>query len=108
MNPIAAACAMQWNIDLDAGLRSQKPGSQWEAILKLGARLQQWSKEPPVSAITASLFNLEPGQEQAFTNAIMMHLTEAFRSGNNFTRFCILKILFLEMKSRKRSNKRMS
>ncbi|KAI5059209.1 hypothetical protein GOP47_0025528 [Adiantum capillus-veneris] len=77
-------------------------GSQWEAILKLGARLQQWSKDPPVSAAVASLFKLAPGQEQAFANAIMMHLTDTFVSGTNLTRFCILKILFQGMKSRKK------
>ncbi|MCO5569085.1 hypothetical protein L7F22_022792 [Adiantum nelumboides] len=64
-------------------------GSQWEAILKLGARLQQWSKEPAVSAVTESLFKLSPGEEQAFANAIMIRLTETFVLGNNFTRFCI-------------------
>lgn len=106
MDEIAAASAMRWSVELDRGLRSQKPGSQWEAILKLGLRLEQWSGEPPVSASTASLFKLDPGQEQAFTKAIMMHLMEAFRTGNNFTRFCVLKVLFLEMRSRKRSNKK--
>ena len=80
-------------------------GSQYEAILKLALRIQQWSREPPASPVIASLYKLEMGQEQAFLNAIMMHLMEAFRSGDNFTRLCILKVLLLEMKSRKNGGK---
>ena len=76
-------------------------GSQCEAILKLALRLQQWSREPPASPVIASLYNLEIGQDHAFLNAIMMHLMEAFRTGDNFVRLCVSKILLLEMKSRR-------
>lgn len=106
MDEIAAARSMRWNVEFDRGLRSQKPGSQWEAILKLGLRLQQWSKEPPVSAVTANLFKLDPGQDQAFANAVVLHLVEAFKGGNNFTRLYVLKILLLEKRSRRRGDKR--
>jgi integrator complex subunit 7 len=69
--------------------------------LKLALRLQQWSREPPASPVIARLYNLDIGQESAFLNAIMMHLTEAFRTGDNFVRLCVLKILLQEKKSRR-------
>lgn len=100
MEDIAAAQAMQWNVELERGLRSNKPGAHLEAIMKMGPRLQRWSEEPVVTALTASLFKLDSGQDRAFVNSILLRLADAFRTGNNFTRLCIEKALILEFKSR--------
>ncbi|KAK4347902.1 hypothetical protein RND71_034241 [Anisodus tanguticus] len=40
MEKTPSACAMQWSIDLEKGLRSNKPGKSTEAILDIGPRLE--------------------------------------------------------------------
>ena len=96
---------MQWNVELERGLRSNKPGAHLEAIMKMGPRLQRRSEEPVVTALTASLFKLDSGQDRAFVNSILLCLADAFRTGNNFTRLCIEKALILEFKSRRCSER---
>ncbi|KAJ7540429.1 hypothetical protein O6H91_10G014600 [Diphasiastrum complanatum] len=101
MPDIAAASVVTWNLELDGGLRSSKPGFQCEAVMKLGPRIRKWSQEPPLSGTVASLLKLDPGQDQAFANAILLRLGEAFKTGNNFLRCCILKVFLYELKGRK-------
>ncbi|KAL2633081.1 hypothetical protein R1flu_004560 [Riccia fluitans] len=120
MMEIAAAKALQWNVDFDRGLRSVKPGNsgtsattnasfgvrfagaQCEAVMKLGPQLVRWSQNCMVTASSANLFKLEAGQDRVFANAILLRLAETFRTGNNFIRVCILKVLMLEYKERGR------
>ncbi|KAL3694652.1 hypothetical protein R1sor_008303 [Riccia sorocarpa] len=120
MMEIAAAKALQWNVDFDRGLRSVKPGNsgtsaatnasfgvrcagaQCEAVMKLGPQLVRWSQNCMVTASSANLFKLEAGQDRVFANAILLRLAETFRTGNNFIRLCILKVLMLEYKERGR------
>ena len=64
-----------------------------------------WSQEPISSATTASLFKLEPGQDKTFANALVQRLAEAFRTGNNLTRFCVLKVFLLASKGPKLKNR---
>lgn len=78
-------------------------GAQVEAATRLGPRLLRLSQEPVVAEITAALHKLEPGQDQVLANAIVRRLADAFQSGGNFTRLCILKVLLLEYKGRKES-----
>ncbi|KAH9328351.1 hypothetical protein KI387_000459, partial [Taxus chinensis] len=75
-------------------------GGHIEAIMKMGPRLQRWSEEPFVTALTESLFKLDYGQDRAFANSILLRLADAFRTGNNFVRFCVLKVFLLELKKR--------
>ncbi|CAM6129971.1 unnamed protein product [Calypogeia fissa] len=97
---IAAARALQWNLEFDRGLRSAKPGAQCEAVMKLGPQLVRLSYDCVVNASSANLFKLEPGQDRMFANAILLRLADTFRSGNNFVRVCVLKALMLEFKGR--------
>ncbi|BBN06107.1 integrator complex subunit 7 [Marchantia polymorpha subsp. ruderalis] len=99
---IAAGKALQWNVDFDRGLRSVKPGAQCEAVMKLGPQLVRWSQNCMVTASSANIFKLEAGQDRVFANAILLRLADTFRTGTNFMRVCILKVLMLEFKERGR------
>eukprot|EP01018_Ginkgo_biloba_P017912 Gb_21226 [translate_table: standard] len=66
----------------------------------MGPRLQRWSEEPVVTASTASLFELDTGQDRAFANSILLRLADAFRTGNNFSRLCVVKVFLLEFRRR--------
>jgi hypothetical protein len=68
--------------------------------MKLAPQLMRWSNNSVVTASSANLFKLEPGQDRVFANAILLRLAETFRSGNNFVRVCVLKAFMLEFKSR--------
>ncbi|KAI5666615.1 hypothetical protein M9H77_16468 [Catharanthus roseus] len=48
MEKIPAASAIEWSIELEKGLRSKKPGKSIKEILKVGSRLEQWSRESKV------------------------------------------------------------
>ncbi|KAG6542928.1 hypothetical protein Mapa_015619 [Marchantia paleacea] len=102
MIEIAAGKALQWNVDFDRGLRSVKPGAQCEAVMKLGPQLVRWSQNCMVTASSANIFKLEAGQDRVFANAILLRLADTFRTGTNFMRVCILKVLMLEFKERGR------
>ncbi|XP_057838518.2 uncharacterized protein LOC131048544 isoform X1 [Cryptomeria japonica] len=106
MEEICAAHAKEWSVDLDMGLRSNKPGAHVEAIMKMGPRLQRWSEEPLVTALTESLFKLESWQDRAFANSILLRLADVFRTGNNFTQLCVLKVFLLELKKHHFHNNR--
>lgn len=78
-------------------------GAPFEAILKSGPRMLWWSEEPIASAPIAALYKLDAGQDKMFTNAMVQRLAEAFRTGTNATRVCILKVFLLVSKGSKHS-----
>lgn len=103
---IAAAKAIIWNVELERGLRLTRPGAPCEAILKTGPRMLWWNDEPISSVETATLYKLVDGQDKTFANAMVQRLADSFRTGNNFTRLCILKAFFLVSKSIRRRGRR--
>ena len=58
-----------------------------------------WNEEPISSAETAALYKLVDGSENTFANAMLQRLADSFRTGNNFTRVCILKAFLLVSKN---------
>lgn len=81
-------------------------GAPCEAILKTGPRMLWWNDEPISSVETATLYKLVDGQDKTFANAMVQRLADSFRTGNNFTRLCILKAFFLVSKSIRRRGRR--
>lgn len=77
-----------------------------EAILETGSRLEQWSKEPIYPIAVLNMFGLVPGEDRLFANAILLRLADAFRTGDNHTRVCVLKVFLLELKHRRKNGKR--
>lgn len=102
MEKTPSACAMQWNIDLEKGLRSKKPGKSTEAILDIGPRLEWWSRQSNLHAAEYKIFGLIPGEDKLFANAILLRLADAFKSGDKHMKVCIVKIFMSELKQRKR------
>ncbi|PIA64928.1 hypothetical protein AQUCO_00100412v1 [Aquilegia coerulea] len=102
MEKNSAACAMEWSIELEKGLRSNKPGQAIEALSQIGSRLEQWSKEPISTMVIFNIFGLIPGEDRLFANTILLRLADAFKYGDKQTRVCILKAFLLERKKRKK------
>ncbi|KAF9623508.1 hypothetical protein IFM89_003124 [Coptis chinensis] len=101
----SAACAMEWSIELEKGLRSNKPGRRIEAITQIGQRLEQWSKEPSSTMVISNIYGLVPGEDRLFANAVLLRLADAFKYGDKHTRLCILKTFLLERSQRKKGKK---
>uniref|UniRef100_M0ZUT5 EMB1895 n=1 Tax=Solanum tuberosum TaxID=4113 RepID=M0ZUT5_SOLTU len=101
MEKTPSACAMQWNIELEKGLRSKKPGKSIEAILVIGPRLEWWSRESNLHAAEYKIFGLIPGEDKLFANAILLRLADAFMSGDKHMKICIVKIFLSELKQRR-------
>ncbi|KAK4710239.1 hypothetical protein R3W88_004752 [Solanum pinnatisectum] len=89
MEKTPSSCAMQWNIELEKGLRSKKPGKSIEAILDIGPRLEWWSRESNLHAAEYKIFGLIPGEDKLFANAILLRLADAFKSGDKHMKICI-------------------
>lgn len=106
MEKIPAACAMEWSIELEKGLRSKKPGQHIKAIEQIGPKLKQWSMEPNITMAISDIYGLVPGEDRMFANTILLRLAEAFRNGDNYTRRCILKVFLLELKHLSKKGKR--
>uniref|UniRef100_A0A1S4CXP0 ARM repeat superfamily protein n=1 Tax=Nicotiana tabacum TaxID=4097 RepID=A0A1S4CXP0_TOBAC len=102
MERTPSACAMQWSIDLEKGLRSNKPGKSAEAILDIGPKLEWWSRESNLSAAEYKVFGLIPGEDKLFANTILLRLADAFKSGDKHMKLCIVKIFLSELKQRRR------
>lgn len=81
-------------------------GRAVEAILCMGPRLVRWSQESNIPASMAHLFGLVLGEDRAFANAIILRLADAFMSGDKFIKASVLKVLLMEMKSRRRRGSR--
>ncbi|KAL2233167.1 UNVERIFIED_CONTAM: hypothetical protein Sindi_1496700, partial [Sesamum indicum] len=103
MEKIPAACAMDWSIQLEKSLRSQKPGKSIEALEEIGGRLEWWNSESELRFAEYCMFGLIPGEDKLFLNAIFLRLADAFRLGNKQIKNGVVK-LFLRMKKRKRRN----
>ncbi|KAK6146559.1 hypothetical protein DH2020_020428 [Rehmannia glutinosa] len=101
MEKSPAACAMDWSIQLEKSLRSQKPGKSTEALEEIGKRLEWWTSESELSFAEFRMFGLIPGEDKLFLNAIFLRLADAFRLGNKQVKSGVVK-LFLRMKRRKR------
>lgn len=67
--------------------------------MKTGPRMLWWNEEPISSVETAALYKLVDGQDKTFANAMLQRLADSFRTGNNFTRLCIVKAFLLVSKS---------
>ncbi|XP_073014294.1 uncharacterized protein [Typha latifolia] len=106
MEKIPAACAMEWSIELEKGLRSKNPGQRIMAIEQIGPKLQQWSMESNISMGVSRMYELVPGEDRTFANTIILRLADAFRYGDNNTRSCILKVFLLEMRNLFKKGKR--
>lgn len=102
METNSAAHAMEWSIDLEKGLRSKMPDRSAEAILKLGPRLLRWSLEPEPTSAARHLFDLIPGEDLLFANAILLRLADAFSSGDKHTKLCVVKVFLMEYRHRDR------
>jgi integrator complex subunit 7 len=129
MEPTCAACAMEWSIQLEKGLRSGKPGHcqffhisslsfllhfSWffteshfflsgvpvKAILQMGPLLQRWSRELESGIVSNAMFDLVPGEDQLFANTILLRLADAFRGGNTQIRFSVVRVFLIERKHR--------
>ncbi|KAL0287371.1 UNVERIFIED_CONTAM: hypothetical protein Sangu_2694600 [Sesamum angustifolium] len=82
MEKSPAACAMDWSIQLEKSLRSQKPGKAIEALEEIGRRLEWWNSESELRFAEYCMFGLIPGEDKLFLNAIFLRLADAFRLGN--------------------------
>ncbi|KAJ1381961.1 hypothetical protein SESBI_44695 [Sesbania bispinosa] len=100
MEPTCAACAMEWSIQLEKGLRSSKPGVPVKAILEMGPHLQQWSREPKSSIASNAMFGLVPDEDGLFANAILLRLADTFRRGDIETRLSVVRVFMSEQKHR--------
>ncbi|PHU26167.1 hypothetical protein BC332_04499 [Capsicum chinense] len=101
MEKTPSACAMQWSIDLEKSLRSNKPGKSTEAILRIGPRLEWWNRVSNLHAAEYKIFGLIPGEDKLLANAILLRLTDAFKSGDKHMKICIVKIFLSELKQRR-------
>ncbi|XP_062094978.1 uncharacterized protein LOC133800890 isoform X2 [Humulus lupulus] len=104
----SAAHAMEWSIDLEKGLRSKLPGRSAKAIQQFGPRLLRWSLEPaPPTLAACHMFDLIPGEDRLFANAILLRLADAFKSGDEHTKLCVVKVFLTEYRHRdKRKGRR--
>ncbi|XP_058735210.1 uncharacterized protein LOC131607206 [Vicia villosa] len=98
MEPTCAACAMEWSIQLEKGLRSGKPGVPVKAILQMGPHLQRWSRELESGIVPNGMFDLVPGEDELFANAILLRLADAFRGGNTEIRLSVVRVFLIERK----------
>lgn len=99
MEKIPAACAMDWSIELEKGLRSSNAAVRTNAITKIGERFHRWTSEPYITLGVADIYGLVPGEDRLFANTILIRLTNAFCTGDNSIRRSILKIFLLECKN---------
>ncbi|KAJ7949579.1 Integrator complex subunit 7 [Quillaja saponaria] len=104
MERISADCAMEWSIELEKAIRSRKQGRAIEAILQIGPRIEQWSREPESNIVTLDMFGLVPGEDRLFANTILLRLADAFRLGDNLTRLSIARVFLSELKHRDKRN----
>ncbi|XP_020522863.1 uncharacterized protein LOC18434199 isoform X2 [Amborella trichopoda] len=105
MEPTCAAKAMEWSVELEKGLRSKRRGDPIVAIQAMGPKLQKWSTEAYCTAEVSNMFGLVLGEDRAFANSILLRLADAFKTGNNHTRACILKVFLVELKNRRKKGK---
>lgn len=93
---------MQWSIDLEKGLRFKIPGRPAEAISEFGPRLLRWSREPEPILSAHHLFDLIPGEDRLFANAILLRLADAFRLGDENLRVSVAKMFLMEYRCREK------
>nr|CAD1838357.1 unnamed protein product [Ananas comosus var. bracteatus] len=98
MDKITAACAMEWSIDLEKGLRSNKPGQRIAAIEQISHRIRELSIESNITKAVSDMYGLVPGEDRLFSNTILLRLADAFRRGDNHMRRCILKVFLGELR----------
>ncbi|XP_068664710.1 uncharacterized protein [Aristolochia californica] len=106
MEKISAACAMEWSIQLEKGLRSKSPSQKIEAVLQIGPKLQQWSREPLITMAMTNMFGLVTGEDRLFANTILLRLADAFKNGDHIMRVNVLRIFLLELRQRRKMLKR--
>lgn len=98
MEPTCTACAMEWSIQLEKGLRSGKPGVPVKAILQMGPHLQRWSRELESGIVSNGMLGLVPGEDELFANTILLRLADAFRGGNTEIRLSVVRVFLIERK----------
>ncbi|KAF4358552.1 hypothetical protein F8388_014323 [Cannabis sativa] len=103
----SAAHAMEWSIDLEKALRSNSPALSTQAILQFGPRLLRWSHETSPPKLAAHhMFDLITGEDRLFSNAILLRLADAFNSGDQHIKLCVVKVFLMEYKQREKCHGR--
>lgn len=98
----SAACAMEWSIDLEKGLRSKKPGQPFEALVQTMQRLELWDKGPAVNKAQSDMFKLIPGEDGLFANSMLLRLLDAFSSGDMDVKLFVVKVFLSLWRNRRR------
>ncbi|WOH13162.1 hypothetical protein DCAR_0832671 [Daucus carota subsp. sativus] len=101
MERIPAACAMEWSIELEKSLRSTTDKSL-KTIKQLESKLNWWNSEPRLTAAEYNFFNLLPGEDNLYANAILFRLIDAFSRRDKHFKLCIAKVFMSEFKHRKK------
>ncbi|KAL8507175.1 hypothetical protein ACS0TY_017905 [Phlomoides rotata] len=102
MEKTPAACAMDWSIQLEKGIRSRKPGKSIAALEEIGRRFERWNYESELTVADYRVFGLIPGEDKLFLNAIFLRLVDAFRLGDTVIKKGIVKIFLRMRKGKKR------
>lgn len=97
MEKISAACAMEWSIQLDKGLRSKRPGESIAAVDQIGPKLVKWSREPIVTLDVSKMYNMIQGEDRMFANTILLRLADVFSTGDKQMKSAIVKLFLLEL-----------
>ncbi|PKA66124.1 hypothetical protein AXF42_Ash018414 [Apostasia shenzhenica] len=97
MEKISAACAMEWSIELEKGLRSKKPGYCIEVIKQISHKLKRWSMEPSITKVISDMYGMVTGEDRLFANAILLRLSDAFCYGDIEVKRCILQVFLTEL-----------
>ncbi|CAH2078476.1 unnamed protein product [Thlaspi arvense] len=105
MEKISAACAMDWSIKLEKALRSKNPVRAVEAILDIGGKLEQWSKEPEPAISVYNLFELIPQEDNLFSNTILLRLVDAFCFGDKLVKVAVVGVFMSMFKISRGKNK---
>lgn len=105
MEKASAACAMDWSIELEKGLRSKRPGQHLQSIQLTGQRMEKWSQEPKLKLSVYNMFRMVHGEEKLYADTILFRLADAFGSGDRDTKIHIVKVFLSEMKHRDRKRR---
>ncbi|XP_044974776.1 uncharacterized protein LOC123442720 isoform X2 [Hordeum vulgare subsp. vulgare] len=83
MESIPAACAMDWSIDLDKGLRSRHLGTRLKALEAAAPRIRDLAASPSVPAAVASAFGVLPAEPRVFAETMLLRLATEFRAATD-------------------------
>lgn len=75
-------------------------GRAVEAILQIGSRLQQWSREPEPNVAVYNIFDLVTWEDRLFSNTILLRLADAFKFDDKHIRLAVVRVFLSELYSR--------